>query len=99
MSPALSRSDLEKEHFTQEDNIAESPAAPALYLVFQPIKRKPSPTPEWNIPLRKRNILLRDKNIPLRKRNILLRRKFFHEAPKPQQNQGFSGFPLPPEKS
>lgn len=84
MSPALSRSDLKKEHFTQEDNIAESPAAPALYLVFQPIKRKPSPTPEWNIPLRKRNFLLRDRNIPLRKRNILLRENIFFDTRKTQ---------------
>ena len=67
-----------------EDNIAESPAAPALYLVFQPVEEKPQAHEARNFLRGKRNILRGDRNILRGKRNILRGRKFFHEATKPQ---------------
>lgn len=60
----IERSDIDIAVYGVENS---NQAAPALYLVFQPIERKPPPPQEWNNPLRKRNN-------PLRKRNILLRK-------------------------
>ena len=45
-----------------EDNIAESPAAPALYLVFQPVEEKPQ-TPRARDILRGKRDILRGKKI------------------------------------
>lgn len=89
----------QKEHFTQEDYIAENPAAPALYLVFAYKEKTPGNHQQRNILLRQRNILLRDRNILLREKNILLRKNIFSDSRKSQYLQGFPGFSLPFEKS